>query len=133
GRFRDLRKRENEFSFSRRDDDAGPTDHLATILTEGPALGVHILAWCDNLNNLNRSFDHQTLRNFEMRVLFQMSANDSAHLLDSPLAAKLGPHRAFFASEDQNQLEKFRPYALPDDTWLAHVRERFRQRSATVG
>jgi S-DNA-T family DNA segregation ATPase FtsK/SpoIIIE len=68
-----------------------------------------------------------------MRVLFQMSANDSGHLLDSPHASRLGPHRAFFSSEDQNRLEKFRPYGLPSDDWLDRVREQFRRRVATIG
>ena len=47
-----------------------------------------------------------------MRVLFQMSPTDSAHLLDSPDASKLGPNRALFSSEEQNRLEKFRPYGI---------------------
>ena len=94
-RFRDLRRREDEFSFSKRDDeDAAPVDHLDTILREGSGLGVHVIAWCDTVNNLNRHFTHQVLREFEMRVLFQMSPADSGQMLDSPLASKLGPHRA---------------------------------------
>ena len=124
-RFRDLRRREDDFSFSRKEDDAGPPDHLDTILREGPNLGFHLIAWCDNANNMNRYFTHQTLREFEMRVLFQMSPTDSGHLLDSPAASKLGPLRALFASEEQNRLEKFRPYGLPADGWLEQVSERF--------
>ena len=65
------------------------------------------------MNNLNRYFTHQILREFEMRVLFQMSPNDSGHMLDSPHASKLGPHRSLFHSEEQNRLEKFRPYGIP--------------------
>ena len=58
-----------------------------------------------------------------MRVLFQMSPNDSGHLLDSPAASKLGSNRALFASEEQNRLEKFRPYGMPGEEWLGKVRE----------
>ncbi len=127
-RFRDLRKPEDEFSFSRREEET-PFDLLRSILREGPSVGVHVIAWCDNLNNLNRSFDHQGLREFEMRVLFQMSQNDSGHLLESPAASKLGPHRALFASEEQNRLEKFRPYKYPDAAWLEKLKERLAARS----
>ncbi len=81
-RFRDLRRREDDFSFSKREDEASPTDHLDAILREGPLLGVHVIVWCDTVNNLNRCFTHQILREFEMRVLFQMSPTDSGHLLD---------------------------------------------------
>ena len=113
-RFRDLRRREDDFSFSRKDDeDAAPPTSSTLILREGPVLGVHLITWCDTVNNLNRYFTHQILREFEMRVLFQMSPTDSGHMLDAPHASKLGPHRAFFASEEQNRLEKFRPYGIP--------------------
>ena len=113
-RFRDLRRREDDFSFSKREDEASPTDHLDAILREGPLLGIHVIVWCDTVNNLNRYFTHQILREFEMRVLFQMSPTDSGHLLDAPRASKLGEHRALFFSEEQNRIEKFRPYGVPD-------------------
>ncbi len=122
-RFRDLRRRDDDFSFSRREDEAGPAEHLDSILRDGPILGVHLIAWCDTVGNLNRHFTHQILREFEMRVLFQMSPTDSGHMLDAPHASKLGPHRAFFASEEQNRLEKFRPYGLPSAEWLSHAGE----------
>jgi hypothetical protein len=131
-RFRDLRRNENDFGFSRRDEAASPADQFANILREGPGLGVHVLAWCDTLNNLNRICDHQMLREFEMRVLFQMSPTDSGHLIDAPHASKLGPRRAYFASEEQNRLEKFRPYGLPPETWLDWVRGQF-DRRGTAG
>ncbi len=132
-RFRDLRRRENDFGFGTPGEEAGPPDHLAAILREGSALGVHVLAWSDNLNNLNRAFDSQSIREFESRVLFQMSSNDSAHLLDAPHASKLGPNRALFSGEEQNRLEKFRPYVIPADDWLDRVRERFRARQGGPG
>ena len=65
-----------------------------------------------------------------MRVLFQMSSTDWAHMLDAPHASKLGPHRAFFASEEQNRIEKFRPYGVPNDEWLRWVGERLAHRVA---
>jgi hypothetical protein len=128
-RFRDLRRREDDFSFSRKDDDElAPPDHLDLILREGPVLGVHLLTWCDTVNNLNRYFTHQVLREFEMRVLFQMSPNDSGHMLDAPHASKLGPHRSLFHSEEQNRLEKFRPYGIPAEEWLGWLSKQLSER-----
>ncbi len=133
-RFRDLRRREDEFSFSRRDDeDATPADHLDRILRDGSGLGIHVITWCDTVNNLNRHFAHQALREFEMRVLFQMSPADSGQMLDSPAASKLGPNRALFYSEEQNRMEKFRPYGFPAEGWLEGVRERLQQRIRSHG
>ncbi len=122
-RFRDLRRREDDFSFSRREEEPGPADYIEPILRDGPVLGIHLIAWCNTVSNLNRHFTHQILREFEMRVLFQMSPTDSGHMLDAPHASKLGPHRAFFASEEQNRLEKFRPYGLPVPEWLSRAGE----------
>jgi ABC-type multidrug transport system fused ATPase/permease subunit len=126
-RFRDLRRAEDDFGFGRRGEEraATPSQQLATVLREGAGLHVHVLVWCDSLNNLNRSFDRPALREFEMRVLFQMSAADSSTLIDNPTASKLGVNRALFHSEDRGQPEKFRPYGLPSDEWLTWVNRVF--------
>lgn len=131
-RFRDLRKSDDDFGFSRGNEDRPPSPDklLATILREGPSVGIHTIIWCDTLANLQRTFDRGGLREFEMRVLFQMSVNDSSSLIDSPAASKLGQHRALFFSEEQGRLEKFRPYALPSDAWLAEIRACFTARGA---
>src|SRR5690606_19924199 len=131
-RFRMLRQ-EEDFGFSSSDFDPDappkPEKQFAAILREGPAVGIHTLAWCDTANNVSRSLDRQGLREFEIRVLFQMGAADSSNLIDSPAAAKLGLHRAIFFSEELGQLEKFRPYALPDDYWLERVSQIMNQRA----
>ncbi len=133
-RFRDLRRKEDDFSFSRKDDEeATPPDQLDVILREGPVLGVHLITWCDTVNNLNRFFAHQVLREFEMRVLFQMSPNDSGHMLDAPAASKLGSHRALFHSEEQNRLEKFRPYGIPSREWLGSLAAQLGKRTMPGG
>ncbi len=60
-----------------------------------------------------------------MRMLFQMSAADSSQLIDSPAAGRLGENRAFFYSEEQGRLEKFRPYSPPEAEDLAEFKRRF--------
>jgi S-DNA-T family DNA segregation ATPase FtsK/SpoIIIE len=129
-RFRDLRKADDDFGFSRRGEEKpNPSKQFLTILREGPPVGVHTIVWCDSVNNVNRSLDRAGLREFEMRVLFQMSAADSSNLIDSPVANKLGLHRALFHSEDRGQPEKFRPYGIPGEGWMEMVRERLRGRA----
>ena len=123
-RFRDLRKQEDDFGFGRKGEDkpVSPAKLLGSILRDGPPVGVHMIVWCDSLNNANRAFDRQALREFELRVLFQMSPADSSNLIDSPAASRLGANRALFATEEQGRLEKFRPYGLPSDNLLAKLR-----------
>lgn len=123
-RARDLRPDEDMgfSSFALPDDEphpASPARQLPAILRDGPEVGVHTLAWCDTYANLMRTVDRRLLREFDQRVAFQMSAEDSANLLDTPAASRLGPHRALFYSEEEGRLEKFRPYGLPSEEWLA--------------
>src|SRR5262249_4178455 len=122
-RFRDLRRAEDDFGFGRREERPTPSQQFAALLREGAALGMHALVWCDTLNNLNRSLDRQGLREFDLRVLFQMSVADSSNLMDSPLAAKLGLHRAYFYSEEQGRVGEFRPDRLAPAAWLPQVGE----------
>jgi hypothetical protein len=133
-RFRDLRKGDDDFGFGARVDGGRPgaAAQFAAILRDGPAVGVHVLAWCDTLNNLLRTLDRQALREFESRVVFQMSAADSSHLIDNPIASRLGLHRALLVAEDQGKLEKFRPYALPDEAWLERLADCLAQRLRPV-
>lgn len=124
GRLRELRRSDDDFSFSvDRDKSPNPDKQLAEILRNGPSWGIHTLVWCDSYNSLTRMFDRSTLREFEMRVALQMSAADSSNLLDSPAASHLKLHGAILVAEDTGTFEKFRPYSPPTDAWLRHVAE----------
>ena len=121
-RLRDLRRPEDDFNFARKGETTvSPFKQFMTLLREGPPLGLFTVVWCDTLTNLQRTFDRPSLRELEMRVLFQMSPTDSSTLMDTPLAAKLGMNRALFYTEDQGRVEKFRPYALPPIEWLREL------------
>jgi len=129
-RFRELRRSEDDFGFGRRNADREPTpaERFATILRDGPPVGVHALVWCDTLTNLNRAVDRPQLREFALRVLFQMSAADSSTLMDTPAASRLGRNRALLFVEESDRPEKFRPYGLPPAGWLDQVCDRLRER-----
>jgi hypothetical protein len=132
-RCRDLRRREDDFSFGRTaDEPLNPSKQFADLLREGASLGIHLLIWCDTFTNLQRAVDRAGLRELALRVVFQMSVADSSNLIDNPLAAKLGVHRALFSSEEDGRLEKFRPYGPPSDEWLDWVKEQLRGRTATA-
>lgn len=111
---------EEDFGFSSGDAEAAanPAAILNNLICEGTRFGFHVIATCDTYNNVNRFLSRKALSEFEMRVLFQMSANDSASLIDSPKASTLGLHRALFYNEQEGHLETFRPYALPSGEWL---------------
>jgi energy-coupling factor transporter ATP-binding protein EcfA2 len=121
-RFKALRP-DDDFRFSL-DDDAGaanPSKVFADLLSEGGPSGMHVIVSIDTWNNVSRWIPRKLLAEFEMRVLFQMSANDSANLIDSPAAGTLGLHRALFYNEHLGTLETFRPYALPAPAWIEEI------------
>lgn len=123
-RFAKLRF-EEDFGFSTGDESppANPSRQFDEIIREGPTVGLHTIVWSDTLNNVNRTLNRRSLSEFEMRVLFQMSASDSANLIDTPQASRLGLHRALLYNEQAGTLEKFRPYSQANEAWLDHVRD----------
>ena len=116
-RFRELRKAEEKFAFNMDATDepqAQSADKaIAEVLRDGPTVGVHTIAWVDTAAALDRTLERGMLREFDHRILLQMSAADSSVLIDSPVANKLGFFRAVYFSEEQGTIEKFRPYAMP--------------------
>ena len=128
-RFREIRRNENDFGFSLSgEQEATPAQQLVTILRDGPTVGIHAVIWCDSLTNLQRTFERGTLKEFELRVLFQMSGTDSSQLVENPAAGRLGEQRALFVQEETGTLEKFRPYQFPSDEWLNDLSSRLRSR-----
>ena len=124
-RLRELRKADDDFGFGRKSDKpASPGENFTALLRDGPPVGIHCVVWCDSLTNLQRAVDRQGLREFALRVLFQMSAADSSHLLDTPIASRLGRSRALYVEEGGERPEKFRPYGLPHGSWLRTVGEK---------
>lgn len=124
-RLRDLRKSDDDFGFGGFDKEktVSPGQAFGNILRDGPPLGVHTIVWCDSYNNVDRWFSRQTLREFEMRVVFQMSSGDSSNLIDSPVAARLGPNRALLYSESRGTTQKFRPYGPASAEWMQWLDE----------
>ncbi len=112
-----------------RPEDSSLIRQFSTILRDGPEQGIHTLIWCDMLNNFNRSLEQSMLDEFELRVAFQMSENDSITLINSTEANKLGPYRAFLFKEGMGTPEKFIPYEQPSDEWLTQIVDHLRKKS----
>jgi hypothetical protein len=89
---------------------------LLRILDEGPEHGVHIIAWTDGYASLERTLKKNGIGFFDLRAVLRVPDTDSQNLLDSPLASRLIDSRAFYRDEQWpfGQLEKFKPYRLPE-------------------
>ncbi len=129
-RFKALRP-DDEFRFSY--DESAPTatpaQTFADLVGEGGSSGFHVIASTDTWNNVGRWIPRKLLAEFEMRVLFQMSAADSSNLIDSPEASGLGLHKALLHNEQLATLEVFRPYAPLETAWTKEAAARIAERS----
>ncbi len=115
--FRTLRL-DDEFAFGSGDSAPHPGALLRELISEGPPQGIHALVACDTQANAVRYLGRKGVAEFGSRVLFQMSANDSASLIDNPAASRLGLHRALLYQDREGHLEIFRPYATPEPASL---------------
>ncbi len=122
-RFRMLYRKEDDWKLQPDEKSISLDKQLADILREGPSTGIHTIIAADTFNTIEKVMDRQALREFNNRVLFQMSASDSSNLIDSPIANQLGFYRALYYNEEQGILEKFRFYAPPDEHWLRKTAE----------
>lgn len=129
-RIKDLRPDESMGFSSFGEPSTSPSipKQFAAILRDGPEVGIHTIAWCDTYSNVTRSLERNSLRDFELRIAFQMSPEDSTNLLDVPDASKLGSHRAFLYSEETGRLEKFIPYGTPSSEWLKQAVAKLQQK-----
>lgn len=131
-RARDLREEETRGRssiFDRDSKEPSAPELFAKLLREGPECGVYVMAWCDAYSNVKRTLG-RGLNEFALRVGGAMSNDDSMGLLDDAVASKLDkPHRAiFFDDERPGQLDKFRPYAIPEKSWLSEVAQTLQAR-----
>ena len=90
--------------------EVAPGNALAALVDRGAAVGLHLLVLADGAGPLESVLGRNGLRNFNTKVLFQMSANDSAALTDTTEASGLGPLRGLLFREDRATAEPFRPY-----------------------
>lgn len=110
-----------------------PGDLFATILREGPSVGVHTILWCDTVSNLKRNLDARSLDEIGLRVVFQMSAEDSAYLVRDKAASQLGTYRLLLHNEQDGRRERFRPYGVPPADWLDDVVKRLAAKQSVGG
>ena len=123
--IRQLRQTEDDFGFSfgsaGKEKEIPVDKQFRDLLREGPAVGVHVIMWCDSHNTLSRFLDRLAMREVDYRVALQMSVSDSTSFIDSPAAGRLGENRAILYRDDLGTQVKFRPYRRPTKEWLEWV------------
>jgi len=116
-------KPDDSFGFSSDPNDAAQNAPAAfqNLYVEGPSQGIHTIVSVDTYNNVTRFLGRKGLSEFEMRVLFQMSAADSSSLTDAPNATNLGLYGAIYYNDREGRTETFRPYAIPERSYIEYA------------
>lgn len=123
-RFRDLRKSDDEYSYSSfggGEKQVSPAQQLTEILRDGPGVGIFTFIWVESYQSTQRWLSRDQMNRLDLRILFAMNANDSSSLVDSPQAGRLGENRALLYRGDLGTLEKFRPFSPPPADWIARL------------
>ena len=109
GRLRNLRREDDFASFG--ESDMTADKQLEEILRDGPSNGIHTMIWAESYSTVNRWLSRTSLREIEIRLLMQMSGNDSTNLIDTIAASRLGEHVMLLFDEATGQEQRFRPFA----------------------
>ena len=96
---------------------AKPHEMFMNLLQRGGSVGINALVWEDNFKVFMAHYANM-LSNFEMRVAFTMSDEDSINYIEEPNGSKIGENSAVYS---YNGNQKFRPYKKPDLYWLKKI------------
>ena len=100
-----------------------PSQLFGEILREGAAVGVYVILWSNSYNNVDRALGRQLLREFEMRVAFQMSARRLQQSDRWPRRQPIGPAPGDPLSRRPRHHRKIPPLR-PTFRRLAHLGQR---------
>ena len=110
GRLRSLRPDDDFGLGSFGSGQLSPDKLLEELLRDGPSHQLHVLVTAENANTIGRWLSRSALREIEIRLLMQMSPNDSTHLIDSVAASHLGAHVMLMHDDATSTEARFRPY-----------------------
>jgi S-DNA-T family DNA segregation ATPase FtsK/SpoIIIE len=86
---------------------------MATVVRDGPELGIHTIVWADSVATIDRRLGRLE-REFGARVVFRVGSDDSMRLCDADLASGLREREAVLVDVDRGTSVKFQPFAAPD-------------------
>jgi hypothetical protein len=119
-RMRDLREDDVSDSLTKGVEQLDLRRTFATILREGPEVGIHSLIWVDSQSAASRVLDRRMIADCGRRIVGPMSEQDSLAIIDEPTAGRLDrPHRLVRFDDDRpGDLETFRPFVVSTAGWM---------------
>ncbi|MGO9751947.1 MAG: FtsK/SpoIIIE domain-containing protein, partial [Solirubrobacteraceae bacterium] len=94
---------------------------LATIVRDGPEVGVHTFIWCETLATLSRRLGSGITRECSWRLAARMSADDSQSLIGVDTASGLREQQLVVANEDIGLLQRCTSLSDPPASWVTEL------------
>lgn len=92
---------------------------LEKVLTDGPEVGIFTIAWADRPATVERRLTSTALREFTLKLVGVMSADDSRRLTDSDRASTLRAGEFLFDDRDRATTIVLRRLEFPGADWIA--------------
>jgi hypothetical protein len=89
---------------------------LKNIIQTGPEAGIHTIFWVDTLRTFEKILSMHELMDFDARVLFPMTSDDSYALGGKNFPG--GSDNVYLFRQESNELERFAAFGLPSFEWI---------------
>ncbi|MGO4590330.1 FtsK/SpoIIIE domain-containing protein [Paenarthrobacter sp. 2TAF44] len=104
--------------------DSSSATQLQRILTEGPEFGVHVIALADRPASVDRRLTSAMIREFGIKIVGTMGADDSRRLVDSDCGARLKASEVYFDDYDRVINKTLRRFEVKNPEWISAAVER---------
>jgi hypothetical protein len=94
---------------------------LREILSNGPDVGIHVIAWVESTSALDRRLDREAQNQFSHVLGTRMGREDSVRLFDSDAASNLRDNQLLYADLDTGIERRLMTYGESDPVWSKNV------------
>ena len=92
---------------------------IERIASEGPEVGVHIVATVDTTQGLEKRLSRKVQHEFSFRLIGSMSNEDIGQLTSATVRVRPDQGQMLYYDLDTGETKKYLPYVLNDTDWAA--------------
>ena len=101
---------------------ASPKDMFRSVIQNGAQRGVHTVLWQDSFTALEQD-DKDLMSYFTMKNAFSMAPDEFSRFVGENDVSLMGENNAIYFNRARDN-QKFRPYQMPDEAWVAEICEK---------
>ncbi len=101
---------------------ASPKDMFRSVIQNGAQRGIHTVLWQDSFTALEQD-DKDLMSYFTMKNAFSMAPDEFSRFVGENDVSLMGENNAIYFNRARDN-QKFRPYQMPDEAWVAEICEK---------